>query len=489
MSVKLQSASNITNGRSDNHRTPIKPMKEVITNGFFTVDRKWTVTYWNNAAEKLLGVPAGDIVGKNLWEEFVEIIPLNFYNVYHKAFLQDIPMHFEEYWGEMGAWFDVVTYHCDDTLSVSFKTGSKKNYANNPEDVVKKLETLNELYRFVTEVTNDCLWEWDLQSSEQFWIDGGHKRVFGYPIENALIPQSFWESRLHPEDKSRVLAGIKKILKGKAGIYWEDEYRFRKADGEYAWVHDRGHILYDEEDNASRIIGATQDITEMVLLRNRIVRERHTKQQEILSAVLNAQEKERSEIGQEMHDNLNQVLAMAKLYVQLAKTNENKRNTYLEKSSDLIVKVIDEIRRISKVLVVPGIHILGLYGNIRNLIADLTKLHSLKIEFYAFGIDEENLGEKLQLTLFRIVQEQLNNILKHARATHATINMNTKNDKIILVISDNGEGCDMAAKKTGVGIINIKSRAELYHGSVTIVSKPGEGYELKVVFPLKEANT
>src|ERR1700685_706877 len=68
---------------------PGKSITETIINGFFTVDRKWIVTYWNNAAEKLLGVKAKDIIGKNLWEKFAGIIPLNFYRVYHKAFLQD----------------------------------------------------------------------------------------------------------------------------------------------------------------------------------------------------------------------------------------------------------------------------------------------------------------------------------------------------------------------------------------------------------------
>jgi two-component system, NarL family, sensor histidine kinase UhpB len=82
------------------------------------------------------------------------------------------------------------------------------------------------------------------------------------------------------------------------------------------------------------------------------------------------------------------------------------------------------------------------------------------------------------------VQEQLNNILKHAKATYATINLTRRGNEIILLISDNGNGCNILEEGKGVGIVNIKSRAEFYHGSVTIVSRPGEGYELKVVFPL-----
>ncbi len=201
-----------------------KSITETITNGFFTVDQKWTVKYWNKAAEKLLGVKSEDILGKNLWEEFAEFIPLDFYAVYHKAFQQDIPHHFEEYWGELGAWFDVITYYCDNTLSVSFKTTGPLRQ-DHPE---RQLEMLNELYKFVTEVTNDCLWEWDLDTKEIFWIDGGHKRVFGYKIENALIPQSFWESRIHPDDRKRVFAGIYKVINSKTETLWEEEYRFQK---------------------------------------------------------------------------------------------------------------------------------------------------------------------------------------------------------------------------------------------------------------------
>src|SRR6185503_1040581 len=101
------------------------PITEIVTNGFFTVDQKWTVKYWNHAAEKILGVLSKDIVGKNLWEKFADIIPIEFYKVYQKAFLPYVPVHFEEYLGEMGAWFDVITYYCDDILSVSFKTSKQ----------------------------------------------------------------------------------------------------------------------------------------------------------------------------------------------------------------------------------------------------------------------------------------------------------------------------------------------------------------------------
>ena len=489
MALQTFSIKNNNTKKSNNNGYRGKPITEIITNGFFTVDRKWTVKYWNKSAEELLGVAATDIVGKNLWSEFAGIIPLDFYAVYHKAFLQDIPVHFEEYWGQMGAWFNVITYHCDDMLSVSFKSSNQPthpDYATLPGHPAQQLKVLNELYRFVTEVTNDCLWEWNLQAKELFWIDGGHKRAFGYNIENALIPQNFWESRLHPDDKAGVLARLNKIITEGSECVWEDEYRFKKADGDYAYVHDRGHIIYDENYKASRMIGATRDITQNILLENKLVQERQTRQREITSAVITAQEAERAHIGRELHDNLGQILAVAKLYVQMAKRLENKSEMYLDKSCHLIVKVMEEIRKISKALVIPDINIIGVIDNIKNLLHDLSIAHPIQIEFLNEGIDEEALDQKMQVTIFRIIQEQLNNILKHADATNATISLGRHENKIILLVSDNGKGCDILKEGSGVGIINIKNRADIYEGTVTIASKPGKGYALKVVFPLNE---
>lgn len=273
MSPTLFSIPDPLSKRADTNRYQGKPVTETLTNGFFSVDDKWTVKYWNKAAEKILGVPASDIVGKNLWKEFAGIIPVEFYAIDQKTFRRDIPVHFEEYWGQMGAWFDVITYHCDNTLSVSFKS-STHFHSGSIESPEQKLKILTELYKYVTEITNDCLWELYLQGEEIFWIDGGHKRTFGYQVENALIPQTFWEECIHPEDRIRVLTRLSHMITAKAG-HWEDKYRFKKADGSFAYVQDRGHIVYDDNNEALRIIGATQDITKNVLLENELTKKKY----------------------------------------------------------------------------------------------------------------------------------------------------------------------------------------------------------------------
>ena len=488
MSEKLLLPSEKIKKFSNKPNYPALPVNETLTNGFFTVDNKWTVQYWNKAAESILKVAAEDIVGKNLWQKFEGIIPIEFYSIDQRSFLKDVPVHFHEYWGEMGAWFDVITYHCDNTLSVSFKSSNHPHTSsNNPED---RLRVLTELYRFVTEITNDCLWEWDLQAKDIFWIDGGHKRVFGYQVENALIPQNFWESLIHPEDKERVLNSLKKTLTRQHAPLWVEKYRFKTADGNYLYVEDRGHIIYDEDGKATRMIGATKDVTKNVLLEDKLKLERTIKHREITNAVLKSQEKERQLIATELNENLNQLLVAAKWNIQIAKKDSTKMEACLNNSVEYLNNVIAEIRRIYKTLIIPDKDIFSLFDNTRNLVEEFNRIHPVVFSFNEKGIDEEeDLTKNMQVDIFRIIQEQLNNIIIHARATQASINLSRVDNEIILHIADNGIGGNAPAEKNGFGIINIKSRAELYDGTITIASKPGKGYTLKVVLRCCPANT
>jgi len=189
-----------TDSSTDSNGYHELPLAATLTNGFFTVNINWIILYWNNAAEKILGKAAQDAVGINLLENFAAVLPSPFYALYQKAFLPGLPLHFEEYWGDMGSWFDVISYYSDGKLSVSFKSHNH-SHTEDAQEPAKRLETLAGLYKLVTEITNDALWEWDFTTEEIFWIDGGHRRIFGYRVENALIPKSFWESRVHPADK------------------------------------------------------------------------------------------------------------------------------------------------------------------------------------------------------------------------------------------------------------------------------------------------
>jgi len=482
MPVKQQPIADQVQKKNDKHY-PVSSFAETLTNGFFTVDNKWIVKYLNPAAEKILSVRATDIVGKNLWQKFEGVIPVELFKVDLDAFLKAAPVNFHEYRGKMGAWFDVITYHFDNTLSVSFKS-NKHQPAAYPETTVDRLKTITELYRFVTEITNDCLWEWNLLTKEICWIDGGHKRVFGYQMENALIPQSFWEHCIHPGDKEAVLLSLKKALTKKKSTLWEMAYRFKAADGKYLYVHDRGHIVHDKNGRATSMIGATQDITEKTLLEIKLAKQRLARQKEITDAVLKAQENERETIAVMLNENLNQILVATKWNIQLAKTDTGKRAHCLENSTTYLNHVINEIKKVYKTLALPDMHFMSLFDNIKNLVQDMNKEYPVKFKFTETGIDEEeDLDKPIQLDIFRMVQQLMNNIIQHAHATTAQINLHRQANNLILTVADNGMGQNGVTQKKGVGIINIISRAELYDGIVTVISKPGKGYTFRVTLP------
>jgi PAS domain S-box-containing protein len=341
-----------------------------------------------------------------------------------------------------------------------------------------------ELYKLITEITNDCLWEWNLATTRIFWIDGGHKRVFGYPIENDYVTQAFWESCIHPDDKSRVLSKLNKTITNAESRLWEDEYRFRKIDGNFSYVCDRARISYDADKKAVRLTGATQDITGRVMLQRKLDAEKINTQKKVTEAILTAHENEKAEVGRKLYDDIGQILAASKMYLQVAVASENNREENINITLQYILKVMNDIQQLAKTLVIPPSHITGLFDNIRNLVTDISSAHSLHISFSVYALDQEQLSESLQTTIFRIVQEQTTNILKHSGATNASIDLSSKDGHVVLLISDNGIGCDTRKRSNGIGLTSIKSRAEINNGSATIWSRPGEGYFLKVKLPL-----
>jgi PAS domain S-box-containing protein len=118
----------------------------------------------------------------------------------------------------------------------------------------------HERFLHVVRATNDSVWDWDLVANEVRWGDG-FESVFGHPV-NEIDPEScFWYQHIHPDERERVYAGIKEFIRNGTGV-WADEYRFQCADGHYAYVHDRGHVIRDATGQAVRMIGGIVDLTE-----------------------------------------------------------------------------------------------------------------------------------------------------------------------------------------------------------------------------------
>ena len=185
---------------------------------------------------------------------------------------------------------------------------------------------------------------------------------------------------------------------------------------------------------------------------------------------------------------MNQILSTAKLYLELAETDNKSRIDLIKRSTNNISDAINEIRTISRSLVPPSIGDLGLIDSVQDLVENIKATRRLHVEFYYSGTMDDILDEKRKLMLFRIIQEQVNNVLKHAAAKNLVIELiaDSEGHAIDLTISDDGKGfeLDKVRSKKGVGLSNIASRAQLFNGSVHIVTALGEGCKLKINVPI-----
>jgi PAS domain S-box-containing protein len=344
--------------------------------------------------------------------------------------------------------------------------------------VEKELRVAKERIVYLTRATSDAIWEWDMQTG-QIFRNETLMEMIGYQWDNSK-GLSWWLRRIHPEDRDRVSDKVRDATDHYRKS-WEDEYRFKCADGTYKHVQDKGFVVY-ENGLPVKMIGSLQDISPLKQLQNELADERLQRQKEIAETVIRAQEKEKTRIGHELHDNVNQILLTAKLFIDKIQVCRDDQQEFKEKGFDYISLAIEEIRKLSKELVAPQLKEESLTGNIQSMIKDIQLAGGMNIQFrYNGEIEVLSAGKKI--TIFRIVQEQLKNILKHSQASLTQITLCNSDSGVRLVIQDNGNGFDPRQTYQGIGFSNIRERSEFYNGSVEVVAAPGEGCTLSVSFP------
>jgi PAS domain S-box-containing protein len=251
------------------------------------------------------------------------------------------------------------------------------------------------------------------------------------------------------------------------------------------WVLINAEPILNGNGDLLHVITTFIDITERKNLEQRLFRKEINRQKLITSATIEGQEKERKEIGKELHDNINQILTTTQLYLEIAKATADETTLeMIQLSSKSVNNTINEIRKLSRSLTPPSLGDLGLVESVKDLCDSIKTTQIFDIRFYHKDFDEAGLQENLKLMLFRIIQEQINNIIKYAEATTILLRLITDGDQLMLVISDNGKGFDPATVKKGLGLNNIINRTELLFGTAEIRSSPEQGCIIIVTIPL-----
>jgi PAS domain S-box-containing protein len=460
------SASNYQEGFFGQQQQDLTEVLDRISDGFLAVDPKWRICYINRILAKRLGINREKFLKKNLWSSSPLMENLVLEKHFRKAMAERVTLRFEQYSDHFRQWFEITIHPSGTGLSVFFRNITERKVA---EEELRKLS-------MVAKETENAVVMLDVESKIT-WINAAFTRMTGYSFEEAVgrLPSALlFGDQIASEELHYINDQQKKKLPVQVEIL---NY---KKNGEPFWSEVSIQPLFDQNGNLEQFFSIRKDITE----RKRMEAELAEVQKKISAAVINAQERERAEVSRELHDNVNQVLTTVKLYTELCATGTVDLSVILPKCTALLNNTINEIRRISKQIAPPTLKDVGLREALTDLIQSINETNKLKLHLAISPLSCTTIDEKLQIATYRIAQEHLTNILKHAKASQVSVTMECANQFLSLAIIDDGVGFDTRKKVSGMGINNMKNRASLYNGRLSLESEEGKGCKLSVVFPV-----
>jgi PAS domain S-box-containing protein len=290
-----------------------------------------------------------------------------------------------------------------------------------------------------------------------------------------------WSENVHSEDLERCLRTY--VSSFDARLPFSVEYRLRRANGNYGWVFDTGVPRYTPAGEFTGYIGSCLDITDKMRAEQGVI--------DLSGRLISAQEDERSRIARELHDDFSQRLALLAIQLDEASQSLPDTNEALSKRLQAMwertTELSADIHKLSHQLHSSKLHHLGLLAAAKSLCEETGKQHHIQIEFLHREMPED-ISPDVGLCSFRIVQEALNNIVKHSGAKQAQVEFVGTGSRIRLRIVDAGAGFDPSsmAARGGLGLASMRERLRLLGGTIALYSSPMEGTEIVAEVPLTQ---
>jgi PAS domain S-box-containing protein len=287
-----------------------------------------------------------------------------------------------------------------------------------------------------------------------------------------------WSARIHPDDQKNVSDIFAHALESRQRF--STEYRLRRSDGIYRWMLDVAAPRLNGDGSFAGFIGSGIDTTEQKLA--------HEALEKVSGQLIEAQEKERSRIARDLHDDICQRLALLSMELGQVNRSSNGSPEAMKKGLEDIRKhcseIAGDVQSLSHQLHSSKLDYLGIVAAIRGFCTELSKQHELNIEFSERNVPTQ-LPKDVSLCLFRIAQEALHNAVKYSGVSQFTVDLSGVEGAVQLVVSDAGAGFDVeeAKKNRGLGLLSMQERIHLVHGTYSVESRPGLGTRIIAVAP------
>jgi len=292
---------------------------------------------------------------------------------------------------------------------------------------------------------------------------------------------------IHPEDRERAIG----ILEGQRLRGFEVEYRVVRPDGSVRWVRDRGFPVKDRAGEVYRVAGVTEDITERRQAGDAL-RRSAAELQALSRRLVELQESERRQLSRELHDRVGQNLTALKINLDILQTvlashGNDEVRARVDDSAALLESTMDTIENVMSELRPPMLDDHGLAAALDWYARNFSKRTGIGVAVRA-GEPALRPAPQVEIALFRVAQEALNNVAKHARAHHVEIGLDHANGECVMSVQDDGIGFDGVEDasdkpKPGLGMVTMRERAQAVGGRFEVRALPGGGTQLTVRVP------
>lgn len=350
-------------------------------------------------------------------------------------------------------------------------------------------------------------WEWEIQTGRVCWSEELYRIFHRAPQDFVATFESYLDC-VHPEDRART----RRIVESAARelTHFSSEERIVRPDGEVRFLHSEGDVVRDQHGNALRMVGFCQDVTERRRVEQALreskdhyfqlfqqARRMEENLRQLSSKVLCAQEEERSRISRELHDEVGQTLTainlnLSEMRARLAGTNQGLA-ARLTDSQQLLEAAMEAVHRFARELRPAMLDDLGLQPALRSQVSRFAERTGVETRCRISPV-VRNLDEERTIVIYRIVQESLNNILKHARASRVELDVRRQGQSVCVLIKDDGRGFRMEPAAgwrptQRLGLLGMQERVRLVDGELTIESECGKGTLIRAIIPLKARST